>query len=299
MTPPALIAVDIDGTLLASDGTVLPGTRAEFARARELGATIVLASGRPVAGLRRLVDRLKLDDRGFVLTGVNGAVSVDAGSGEVLGRHPMGLDLVHEIVTLAAEHGVIPMLCDGDDLVVDRPDDPQVDIEAEGNGLHLRAVPDLGAVTGDDVTVDKVLCYARPAVLRPFAEVFVARFGEATEHSFSAPFYFEATTRGVDKGSALTDLAAARGLDPRDSVAFGDNGNDLPLLRAAGLGVAMGNAIPAVLEAADHVTASHDDEGIAVVLAELYGDGEPAPPVPEPEGVEPLHALDLRDEESG
>ena len=56
----------------------------------------------------------------------------------------------------------------------------------------------------------------------------------------------------------------------------------------------MGNAIPEVLEAADRVTASHDEEGIAAVLMELYGDGEPAPPVPEPD-VEPLHSLDLRE----
>lgn len=292
-SPPALIAVDIDGTLLSSDGTVLPGTRAEFARARAAGATIVLASGRPVAGLRRLVDRLELDAHGFVFTGANGAVSVDADSGEVLARHPMSLDLVRAIMTLATEHGIVPMLCDGEHLVVDRPDDPQVEIEAEGNGLIVRAVAELGALTVDDVTVDKVLLYAQPTTLGPFAEDFVARFGEATEHAFSAPFYFEATARGVDKGSALTDLAAARGLDPRDSVAFGDNGNDLPLLRAAGLGVAMANAIPAVLEAADRVTASHDDEGIAAILMDLFGGGEPAPPVPEPEGVEPLYALDL------
>lgn len=291
--PPSLIAVDIDGTLLSSKGTILPGTRAEFARARAAGATIVLASGRPVAGLRRLVRRLRLDTDGVVYSGVNGAVSIDAETGDLLARHGLDPETVRGIAALAKENGVIPMLCDGDDLVVDT-EDPQVVIEAEGNDLNLRIVGDVTTLTEDEVSVDKLLMYAPPEVLRPFAELFTERFGACVESSFSAPFYFEATAKGVHKGSALTDLAAARGLDVAASVAFGDNGNDLPLIRTAGLGVAMGNAIPEVLEAADRVTASHDEEGIAAVLMELYGDGEPAPPVPEPD-VEPLHSLDLRE----
>ena len=292
MTAPAIIAVDIDGTLLSSAGDVLPGTRAEFARAQAAGATIVLASGRPIAGLRMLIRRLKLDSRGYVLTGVNGAVSADADSGQILARHPMEFDLVRDIVTLAKEEGVIAMLCDGDDLVVDA-EHPQVDIEAGGNALTLRRVPDLCALPSDDTTVDKVLTYAEPATLQRFAAAFAPRFDEVTEHSFSAPFYFQAPARGVDKGAALTDLAQARGLSPQDSVAFGDNGNDLPMLRVAGIGVAMGNAIPAVLDAADRVTASHDEEGIAAVLAELFGDGKPADALENPEGIEALYALDL------
>lgn len=293
-TPPALIAVDIDGTLLASSGTILPGTRAEFARARQAGATIVLASGRPVAGLRRLVRRLRLETDGLVLCGVNGSVSEDAATGRVLARHPMSIDVVRRIVALAHEHDVTVMLCDGDDLVVEDADEPQVQFEAQGNELTLRAVEGLADLTGDDVTVDKVLTHADPAVLRPFAQHFAEEFTGEVEFSFSAPFYFEATARGVDKGAALADLAEARGWAVTDSVAFGDNGNDLPMLRIAGLGVAMGNAIPEVREAADRITASHDEEGIAAVLKDLYGDGEPAPPVAEPE-VEHLAAVDLTD----
>lgn len=72
---PTLIAVDIDGTLLSSTGRVLPGTRAEFARAQAAGATIALISGRPIAGLRRLVQRVRLDTTGFVFVGSNGSAA--------------------------------------------------------------------------------------------------------------------------------------------------------------------------------------------------------------------------------
>ncbi|GAB96031.1 hypothetical protein BJY21_003626 [Kineosphaera limosa] len=292
---PSLIAVDIDGTLLSSTGRVLPGTRAEFARAQQAGATIALVSGRPVAGLRRLMHRLQLEGAGFVHVGSNGSRSADAQTGEVLTSHTLGIDVVHEVVALCKEHGITVMLCDGDDLVVDRPQDRQVVFEAEGNDLRIRAVPDLRAIGAAEVSVNKVLMNADPTVLRPFAEVFAEQLGTRVEHAFSAPFYFEATPAGIDKGSALRELAAARGLDAADSVAFGDNFNDLPMLAAAGLGVAMANATAAVRDAADRVTASNDDEGIAAVLADLFGQGEPAPAVPEPQDQQPLYALDLRE----
>lgn len=289
------MAVDIDGTLLTSTGTVLPGTRAEFARAQAAGATIVLASGRPIAGLRRLARRLRLDTAGFVFVGGNGSVALDVDSGEVLLRRPLPFEQAVEMIRFANAHDVVVMVCDGDDLVVDRPDDPQVGHESDGNGLRVRAVPDLTRLRADDgIVVDKLLMFSAPERLRPFGPRFAQEFDDV-ETAFSAPFYFEATARGVDKGSALASVAQAKGVPLADSVAFGDNGNDLPMLRAAGLGVAMANATAAVQEAADRVTRSHDDEGIAAVLADLFGSGRPAPPVPEPAGVEPLYALDLRE----
>ena len=295
-TPPAIVAVDIDGTLLTRTGEVLPRTRAELARARAAGASVVLASGRPVAGLRRLVRRLQLEASGFVFAGSNGSVVVDADTGETLARHSLPADLVREMVTFAGEHDVLVLLCDADDLLTDRPDDPQVSIEARGNDLTVRGVPDLRDL-GVEVSVDKMLMYGPPARLRPFAEVFVQRFGERVEHAFSAPFYFEATARGIDKGSALRDVARARGVAVTDSVAFGDNGNDVPMIRAAGVGVAMGNAIDAVRCVADRVTATNDEDGIAVVLADLYGDGSPAPAVDVPDVAPMYHrTVDLTDD---
>ena len=287
-TLPRIIAVDIDGV-------VLPGTRAEIARARAHGATIMFASGRPVVGLIYLARRLHLDTSGCILMGGNGSRSVDADTGTVVARHGIDFDLVARIVRLAAEHDIVVMICEDDALIVDRPEEPQVVFEAEGNGQVVRAVPDLTALTSADVDVDKVLMYADPVRLKPFAEVFAAEFGEALEYTFSAPFYFEATAKGVHKGSALAAVAEALGVPLAETVAFGDNGNDLPMIQTAGLGVAMANATVAVREAADRVTASNDEEGIAAVLMDIFGGGQPAPPVAEPTGVEPMYALDLRD----
>lgn len=281
---PAIIAVDIDGTLLDPQGRVLPGTRAEFARARTQGTTILLASGRPIPGLRRLVETVHLGRDGLVLAGSNGSVVVDGATGAPIARHSIDDATTRRLLTFASRFdGVVLMACDGDELVVDRPEDPQVSIECDGNAMTLRAVPDLTALPDGAVRVDKLLLYGRPEVLRPAAAAVREEFGDTVETAFSAPFYFEVTAAGVDKGSALADAAAHIGVDAGDSVAFGDNGNDLPMLRRAGIGVAMGNAIAEVRDAADRVTAGNAEEGIALVLAELYGDGTPAPAVDVPE----------------
>lgn len=292
---PRIIAVDIDGTLLSTRGMVLPGTRAEFARARQQGATIVFASGRPVVGLQQLAERVQLDTSGGVFVGGNGSRSVLADTGAVVARHGLGFEFTSRIIGLAAEHDIVVMICEDHKLITDRPENTQVIFEAEGNGQTLQAVPDLAALTEADVDADKILLYADPVLLRPFSEVFAGEFGDQIEYSFSAPFYFEATAKGVDKGSALVAVSKALGVPLSEVVAFGDNGNDLPMIEAAGIGVAMENGTAAVRAAADRVTASNDAEGIASVLMDLYGGGEPAPPVPEPAGIEPLYALDLRD----
>ena len=92
------------------------------------------------------------------------------------------------------------------------------------------------------------------------------------ETCFSSSFYYEVNAAGVSKGAALAAFCAARGISLEDTVAFGDNENDLTMIRTAGLGVAMGNAVDMLKQAADVVTTSNDDHGIARVLE---GDGVP------------------------
>ena len=85
-------------------------------------------------------------------------------------------------------------------------------------------------------------------------------------HSISArwnPNFTDITVRGADKGHALRLMAAHEGLDISECIAFGDGGNDIPILKTAGIGVAMGNAADNVKAAADYVTTHVDDNGIA------------------------------------
>jgi hydroxymethylpyrimidine pyrophosphatase-like HAD family hydrolase len=81
----------------------------------------------------------------------------------------------------------------------------------------------------------------------------------------------EISAVGVTKGAALARLCELRGVEPRDVLAFGDMPNDLPMLTWAGTSYAVANAHPSVLETADHVAPANDDDGVASVLAEVFG----------------------------
>lgn len=90
----------------------------------------------------------------------------------------------------------------------------------------------------------------------------------------SEPFFLEIMPKGVDKGEALAKLAESLDIDQSETMAFGDQANDLSMIKWAGCGVAMGNAIDDLKDNAQYVTASNDDEGIAKALEKLVFDAQ-------------------------
>ena len=88
----------------------------------------------------------------------------------------------------------------------------------------------------------------------------------------TAAFYLEVIPRAINKGQGILDICRALQMQPEEVVAFGDAENDIPMLRAAGVGVAMGNADPAVKAAADMVTLSNNEDGIAFALDQLLAE---------------------------
>lgn len=260
---PRLVAVDVDGTLLTSDQDLLDSTREALARVRADGATLMIASGRPVAGLRHQVARLGIPTDGLVLCGFNGAVVEDAVTGEVYAS-----SLVPQHVTARLYRGlrrlpvstIVPV---GGDVLVEEADGYMVRYEARENGTRQVVVDDLHAAAP---TPPKILVAAPHDVLREHRATIDALGGDDVESCFSASFYYEINAAGVNKGSALAAFCAARGIPLEATVAFGDNENDLAMIRTAGIGVAMGNAVDTLKQAADVVTTGNDHHGIARVL---------------------------------
>ncbi len=267
MTAPfALVAFDIDGTLLDSGKRPLPGTLRAFEAMRADGTRIMLASGRPIPGLHALAARLGLGDD-LIFAGLNGSVVVDQATGETLAEHPLETGLAASLIRTGREHGVTLMLPHRAELVVESRENPQVDHEARGNDLAVRVVEDLA---DPGVNPTKVLFSAPRPQLEELEAELRDRYADQIELAYSSPIYMEATAAGIDKSTAIRDFCAAHGISPDQTAAFGDNGNDVTMLAAAGLGVAMGNGIPEAKAAADVVTTSHDDEGIARVLSQHY-----------------------------
>lgn len=261
--PPRLVATDLDGTIVGSDGRVSPRTRTALGLVEEAGATLVFVTGRPPRWLAPVVD--ETGHRGLAIC-ANGAVLWDVRQGRAVEEFPLEPEAGAALVD--ALRGALPGVAFA--------------VESGGRFGHEPAyrpaweVPDdvLVAAAEELVRTPVAKLLARVQHLDPDELLARARavVGDlATLTHSSRDGLLEISGAGVSKASALAHLAAERGVDRSEVVAFGDMPNDLPMLGWAGHSVAVANAHPEVLEVADEVTASHDEDGVALVLERLFG----------------------------
>lgn len=268
-----LIATDVDGTLIRSDHTFSTRNRAAFAAAKAAGIEVLAISGRQPYSIGAIVADSALE--GFVV-GSNGAVAVDLVKRHVLFEELIDVD-AQRTLTLA--------------MLEEFPDAHVVSVRNAGNeyvaqhGYTGEQDPGAGSalwpVQHRFASLDEVL--AEPSlklvVKHPDRRVAPERLLEVarglavpgTHATTSGAPFLEVGRSGVSKATALARFAGDRGIDPSEVVAFGDNLNDVEMLRWAGLGVAMGNAVQGAVEAADQVTLHHDADGVAVVIERLLG----------------------------
>ena len=273
------IALDIDGTLTNDEKVVTARTREALLAAQRSGVRLILSSGRPIQGLRALAAELDLPANGDLLVAFNGAHVVDARTDEVLFDQPMDPSALASLVGHMREFDVIPWITEGSRLYVERgmrhvityrgePLDI-VEYERKMCDLELHEVDDLLEVCG--TPQDKLLCASEPEYLQQHWRAMYGPFTDELSVMFTADFYFEFMAPGIDKGRALAGALPKLGIDASEVIAFGDGQNDVSMLRWAGTGVAMGNAVDEAKAAADMVTASNNEDGIALALAEFLG----------------------------
>lgn len=260
------MAVDLDGTLLRSDGTVSDRTVAALRVAEAAGARVVLVTGRPPRFVTSLAERTGGHET--VICG-NGGLVWDLASGTAVSVDGIEPDLVLAVA------GQIRALVPGVLFAVEQvrgisrePDWPTLD-RAHDGGARVGALADLV-----DAPVVKLLVRGPAGSdVTQLREVVAGVAAGRLEVTWSVPGdvpLVEVSARGVDKGTALARLAAGLGVDAADAVAFGDMPNDVAMLRWAGTGVAMGQAHPDLVAVADRVTASNDEDGVALVLEDLF-----------------------------
>jgi len=263
---PALIASDVDGTLLDPHERITPRTRDALAAAVNSGAHFVLATGRPPRWIPPVVEQL-----GFAPMAVcaNGAVVYDAATDRVVSAHELSVDLLTELAEIASR--VVP----GVGLAAERV----------GRSAHDTATPQFVSAPGyehawlnpdnTEVSYEDLLSAAAVKLLvrkpgMPSAELaarLAKHVGVLADITYSTnDGLVEVSRIGISKALGLEAVARPLEIAAEDVVAFGDMPNDIPMLLWAGHGVAMGNAHPDTIAAANEVTADNGDDGLARVL---------------------------------
>ncbi|SEG77093.1 hypothetical protein SAMN05444920_104447 [Nonomuraea solani] len=258
---PRLVATDLDGTALRTDGTVSPRTVAAFGKVEESGAVLVFVTGRPPRWMGGVAGAVR--HHGLAIC-ANGALIYDLHTERIVESHLITVEVLEEVVA--------QLRANVSDLVF------SVEYEAgfahESDFLLGGLDRATGAPRVDSVTARPCakLLALHPAMnaeeLQAAVHGLVGHLVTATHSSRRG--LIEMSAQGVTKATALAALAGRHDINRSQVVAFGDMPNDLPMLSWAGTSYAVANAHPDVLAAVDHVTATNDDDGVARVIEGLY-----------------------------
>ena len=262
-----LIAMDLDGTLNNDQKVITEKTKAALMAAQKKGVRLALASARPSPGLFKERDILRLQDHKGILMSYNGGRIVDAETGKVLFETSMDLEETKQVLRKLEDLPVTPILDDGVQFYVTDKNGYKVDYECKNNNMVCSEVGNLANfLTFSPI---KILMSVQPEELAEVQKQITDFLPESLTVVQTAAFYLEVIPKVINKGQGIRDICKVLGIEPAEVVSFGDAANDIPMLEAAGMGVAMGNAQEAVKQAADMVTLSNNEDGIAAALEKL------------------------------
>lgn len=265
-----LLALDLDGTLLTTDKRLTERNLEALTRAQDAGTTIVLASGRHPYSMARFAEALHLRERGGYILAFNGAQLYDYATGQLLFEQHLPPHLLPRLRNWARRYH-LPMLSfrgpiESPTIISEMPTNHYVVENAANNIMPVEGVTDIAeALAALPTPPPKCLLPGPPELLPEVEAAMKADLAGEMEIYRSAPHYLELVPLGVDKGRTLLRLLD-RITPPPSIIACGDQDNDISMIRAANIGVAMGNAAAGVKAAADFVTLSCDDDGVAHVV---------------------------------
>jgi Cof subfamily protein (haloacid dehalogenase superfamily) len=259
-TRPRVVATDLDGTLLRSDGSLSGRARDAIAAAEAAGVPTLFVTARPPRWLDELADAV--GGHGVAICG-NGSFVYDVGAREVVASHGHDADLMAQVV--ADLRTAVPGIA----FAVERADG----MGREADFVAAEQVDSRSVGTFEQITtspVGKLLARSTGSDPDAFLRDVLAVVDGRVELGYSgAVGLAEMTAPGVTKASGLATWCDEHGIAAADVWACGDMPNDLPMLAWAGRGFAVGNAHPDVLAAATDVLATNDDDGVAQLLESL------------------------------
>ena len=258
------LALDLDGTLTNNAKKITPRTRSAIGAALDQGIKIILASGRPVLGIKPSAEILGLFKRGGFILAYNGGQIIDCKEDNVIFERLLPPDYYREICSFARSAGLHALTYDENGVVAESDTAAYVIKEAYNNTIPIRKAGLLEEAVAAPVV--KFMIVGEPERIASALPDAQRIFSGRINVFLSEPYFMELTFPGIEKASALAFLTEYLGIKQERLVAIGDGLNDIPMLQYSGYAVAMGNAYEEVKEVSDYVTLSNEDDGVAVFL---------------------------------
>ena len=258
-----LITIDLDGTLLDKDKNVTDKNLEAIKKCKEKGIYVVIATGRPYLGTKSLIKKLGLFDSFIIL--YNGGKVIDIKNNKTIYTNTINGKDIKEIYQLSLKHNLYYHAFKENEDLITQLFNPYTALEVRINHIPfknelIKNIDDnekflKGMIVGDEKDLDEL----EPLVPSSFKEKYsIVR---------SAKVFLEFLNKSVDKGNALNFLKNYLNLKDDETMAIGDAGNDLGMIKEAHIGVAMKNSMKDVLDIADYITENdNNNSGVAEAI---------------------------------
>lgn len=269
-----MVVTDLDGTLLNSKKQISDRNETAIRNLQRKGVMVAAATGRLDVMTKPYLNQLKVID---VVIGCDGAVIRDVSTGTRISGIPLAESICLQAFEVLKHRGLPYYVFSEDELVGDDPENERLVIHRKFNRrldaedrIPIRIVKDLEEYVKHTQVYKIVASHEDKRFLDDAANEL--NIIEGLSAVRSGPRVLALKAKGISKASALKQLVNEWGIPLEKVAAFGDEVNDIDMLKAAGLGIAMGNADPEVKRYADCVTLSNDEDGVAVKIEELFGE---------------------------
>ena len=263
-----LLVLDVDGTLLNDEREISKRTLAALLKDQQKGVRIVLASGRPTYGLMPLAKTLELGNYGGVVLSYNGCQIIKAQNGEILFERRINPEMLPYLEKKARKNGFAIFTYHDDTLITDSPDNEYIKNEALLNNLKIIREDEFSTAI-DFAPCKCMLVSDKEKALIGLEQHWEKRLAGTLDAFRSEPYFLEVVPCGVNKANTLGALLEHLGVTREEVIAVGDGVCDVTMLQLAGMGVAMGHSQDSVKVCADYVTASNEEDGVALAVEKL------------------------------
>lgn len=285
-----LAAIDLDGTMLNQYGIVTQRTKQAIERAQQRGIEVIIASGRPMDSIKAIAEEIKSEK--YFISG-NGAIIYDIQNDEIIYENTLKKQKTLDIIKICEENSIYYNIYTEKEIIAKNL---QCNVlyyhkenlnKEEKNKTHINIVENIYnyIVDRDEKVVKITICDNNQVIfnsimrkLKEIEEIEVLEVSHMSrkiirQGSVDVPieyFYTEISAQNVDKWNAIEFLKGKMQIKTEEIVAIGDNVNDKKMIENAGLGIAMGESTPVIKEAANQITGSNNEDGVAQALENLW-----------------------------